>query len=107
MALKKPSVAARTDSSLNGGVCTFSSLHPSLSEWMTAEVWEDSSKRRLPSLTIFSEDGLVKICVNDKATERVAFVSGPSLREALQSIEDGLTRDSLEWRRSKPVGGRR
>lgn len=81
--------------------------HPVLTEWMTEEKWDDSSKRLLPSLTIFVEDGQTKICLNDKAVGRVSFVSGPSLVEALSRVEEGLVAEDLDWRKSKAPTGRR
>jgi len=107
VALKKPSSPGPTSVGSTGVPCVFSATHPSLSEWMTEEKWEDSSRRLLPSLTVFVEDGLTKLCLNDKAVGRVCFVSGPSLADALVRAEEGLLLETLDWRKSKALPGRK
>jgi len=101
MAMKKPTSTAPTRLGSSEDHCAFSSKHPMLWEWMTEEKWDDSSRRLLPSLTVFVEDGSLKVCLNDKALQRVCFVSVRSVDAIWMEIEEGLTLDSLDWRKSK------
>lgn len=73
--------------------------YPQITEFLTAEVWEDGSSRQTATLTVFWEDARWKLCLNDRAVGRTGWVSGRSLSEALVALEAGLLEDDLDWRR--------
>jgi hypothetical protein len=68
---------------------------------LTCDHWEDGSARETSSLTLFLQEGLLKGCLRDRGNDRVTFVSGDSLERVLQALEDGLSTDSLDWRRDR------
>jgi len=78
---------------------------PSLAEFLVATTWEDGSPRIPGTLTLFTDADVWKICLADKAQSLVAFVSGLSPLQAFQAAEDGLLRDTLDWRPSSPRRG--
>lgn len=80
---------------------------PVLWEFLTVEAWEDGEARRTGTVLIFIEEGSVKLCLNDRDQDQVAFVTGSSLEEAFEAADAGLDGDSLDWRQSRRAGGKR
>jgi hypothetical protein len=108
MAMKRPDAAARIAGSPSVTSDEESSLlFPSLWSYLTETVWEDGKARQVATLTVFCEDGLVKICLSDRALERSGWVSAGSLNEALSSLEAKLTSDCFEWRKAMRPAGKR
>ncbi|AXH79190.1 MAG: hypothetical protein [Circular genetic element sp.] len=75
---------------------------PALSEFLAATTWADGSSRMPGTLTLFTDDGLWKLCLSDKAQSLVAFCSGSSPLHAFQTAEQGLVAGTLDWRPSQP-----
>jgi len=50
------------------------------------------------SMSIFVEDGLVKVCLNDRVRERYVFTTSRELAEALRFADRGLGNGNLNWR---------
>jgi hypothetical protein len=50
---------------------------------------------------VFSEDGLIKLCLHDRATSKVAWVSGVSVTGAMASLDRSLQDGHVEWRRDR------
>lgn len=83
-------------------------LFPALVEFLTLSVWEDGTPRALGTLTLFVQDGLWKVCLNDKDASRIAFVSGKTPDDALGSAEANLASAALDWRAvGKPGVGKK
>jgi hypothetical protein len=80
---------------------------PALWSELTCTQWEDGTARDTSSLTIFLQDGWLKGCLRDKGNDRVAFVSGDSLEKVLEGLNEGLSDDTLDWRRDREKGPRR
>lgn len=81
-------------------------LYPTLTDYLTCEAWEDGTPRVPATVMLFAQDGRWKVCINDKAMSRVAFIAGLTPESALQAAEDGLASDDLDWR-TVDGGGRR
>ena len=82
-------------------------LMPALQEFLTLEAWEDGSVRLTGTAILFLDGRHVKCLLNDKENNRVAVVSGASAYSALENAEEGLTLETLDWRRSKEAAGGR
>lgn len=80
---------------------------PALWEFLTAVEWKKGDPRTTGTLTIFAEEGMIKVSVNDRDQGSVAFVSGKSLEEVLEGIEVGLVDDTLDWRASRGAPGKK
>jgi hypothetical protein len=80
-------------------VCELSCSFPALWEHLTETAWESGQVRITSTLLIFTEDGMVKLCLHDRASGRSAWVAKSSLTAALKAMEDALEGDSVEWRR--------
>jgi len=82
----------------------FVTTYPALWEFLSCDAWPDGQERTLGSLTVFVEEGLLKVCLSDRAQEMVAFRSGCDLADCLSSIDSGLQDGSLDWRQGKRGG---
>jgi len=78
------------------------SEYPTLHDYLACEVWEDGKHRKTSTLLLFVDEGSLKLCLNDRALLRQAFISARTLTEALSLLEDGLYSDSIIWRANKP-----
>lgn len=88
------------------GECYFARTFPCLHEWLTLEAWDDGAPRVTSSLTLFLDEGRVKACLSDRHQQRVAFVSGWTVSDALAALEEGLLGLSLDWRPGRKENGR-
>lgn len=79
----------------------------SVVEYITTDTWEDGSSRETSTVTAFSDDGVVKLCLNDRDRERTCWVSGRTLLEALIRLEEALRSGVVDWRRAGKPKGRR
>lgn len=75
--------------------------YPALWEYLNSTMYEDGKRRQTMRLTIFTEDGRVKACLNDPDSGSVAFVSGDTWEGLLRTIEEQLATGVMEWRRSR------
>jgi hypothetical protein len=74
---------------------------PTLVEYLTATTWDDGQERPTATLLLFTEDGVWKCCLNDRANSRSAWVSGDTPEGCITALEEGLSLGDLPWRRSK------
>lgn len=79
----------------------FEKDYPHLFAFLTADTWEDKTTRTTGTLLLFTQDGYLKACLNDRALDRSCFVSAPSLTLLFDLVEDGLEEDHLEWRKRR------
>lgn len=77
---------------------TFSSKCPALFEFLTVLPDDAPKSAKTASLTLFTEDGLFKICLSDRVTGLVCFVSGETYQETLMGLEAGLSNGTVDWR---------
>jgi hypothetical protein len=67
--------------------------------WLESRMETDAKTPRVTgTMSIFAQDGGVKVCVRDRAAGRVAFVWGKGAIEALLAAEEALTKGTLDWR---------
>lgn len=71
---------------------------PTLYEYLTSRNWADGSARLTTTLLIFVDNGVLRVCVNDRDNNRSAFVTATTLAAALASIETRLCGETMEWR---------
>ena len=72
--------------------------YPAITSFIRDEKYADGSLRRPGALSWFVMDGALKIAVNDKDRNVVAFVTAQSVTEILTLVEEGIANDSLEWK---------
>ena len=104
---KKPVTSAGSNRGVDLTDCLFASRYPALGEYLTLTTCDDGSVRQTSTVLLFQEDGLIKLCINDRDLSRSAFVSGHDLESAFQKLEEGLVTGDLDWRLKKGGAGRR
>jgi len=88
-----------------GGVVTdvaFTRQLPALFEYLTLRSYENGTPRQTACMTVFCEDGLFKVCLNDRDAQRSAWVASETFQGALVALEAGLVEDSHQWRQARP-----
>lgn len=104
--LKKPTQAAKPSAPVSvwkDG--DFEKQWPYLASWIAETSWDDGTARETGTLLIFVQDGMLKICMNDRALNRSCFLTQPTLMLLLDACEAGLELDNHDWRAKKPYKG--
>lgn len=78
--------------------------YPALHEFLTLAVWDDGSPRQTGTLLLCWGEGRWRAWLNDRDSQRSAWLSAAALADLLGAIEDGLVGSSLEWRRAVSAG---
>jgi len=76
----------------------FEQNYPSLYAFL-AEVRETSEFHHTGCVTLFWEDGVYKLVLNDRPLKRSCFLSNARLVELFHMADRGLRGDLLRWRR--------
>jgi len=71
-----------------------------LYDLLTDDLWDDGSERALATLLLFRDGPQWKVCLSDKATDRVAFQSGATPEEAICSLGVAIEEGRVDWRLS-------
>lgn len=77
---------------------SFARAYPTIADYLCSVRWEDGSPRVPSTLSVFVQDGSIKVSVNDKDQDRGLYVSAESLEEALALAERALQLDNPPWR---------
>lgn len=71
---------------------------PALCEFLAALTWPDGLPRVSGSLTVFAEDGRLKVWLSDRDQGLGGVVTVQSLESLLLDVEAALAKDSVQWR---------
>lgn len=101
--MKRPSAESVNQAkSVLPEVCALTRALPVLWEFLTAVAWDDGKPRRPGTLLLFSELGVFKGLLKDRACQRECWASGESLSGLLAVLNEGLDGDSLSWKPTRP-----
>lgn len=84
----------------------FAQQYPALSEWLTLDR-VDGVARQTATLLVFSESGMIKVCLSDREHDQVCFRAGLTFQAALESLEGVLASGEPEWRPRRDARSRR
>jgi len=76
----------------------FRKSFPSLHAFLFDTKWDDGTPRQVGSISIFTQLGVLKVCVNDKAMERVAFAEIHDWEELTATLDSIVCCDDTEWK---------
>lgn len=79
---------------------------PAIHEHLSLTEHDGGETRATSSLTLFCEDGRLKVCLSDKDNGRMAFASADTFQGLLDLLEAGLVTGSMDWRVSRTPSGR-
>lgn len=74
---------------------------PFLSAFLAQTQWDDGTIRETGTLLLFVQEGYLKCCLNDRAMDRSAFVTGASINCLFDLCEAGLEKGDLDWRKRR------
>lgn len=83
---------------------SFKSEYPNIHEYISCDKWDDGKFRKTSTLLFFVDEGCMKLCLNDRALEKQAFISARTFTEALTLLDEGLEQDNIVWRANRPNG---
>ena len=104
--LQRPDLGGSTSPQVVSDAKVLAESLPVLTAYLVDHEYADGSARQVATLLVFTEDGSWKVCLNDRSQGRSAWCSGPSVREALMSLERALTDGTASWRKSGTPAGR-
>lgn len=103
----RPAASAPQPLPQDAAASRFAQDYPALYEYLTVTAWADGSQRATASLTLFQDEGRLKVCLHDRDVGRVAFVAAWTVEDLLRALEEGLLADSIDWRPARGEGGKR
>lgn len=86
------------------GDMEFRTSYPALAEYLTCEQYPDGTPRQKATLSVFHEDGVFKMCINERDQGLVLFVAEERYSVLLEALELVLQEDRPPWRKSKGKG---
>jgi len=82
----------------NGVDCNVLSGLPTLLSYLTDDKYEDGSPRQRSTLTLFIEEGMVKLALNDRQEHASLYLAAEGLGTALEALESKLEAGTGDWR---------
>jgi len=76
----------------------FAASYPMLTEYMTCTKWEDDSPRTVSALSLFVEDNVLKLALNDKHNKRSLYVASDSVEGLFRLMEMLVQTSAPPWR---------
>lgn len=76
-------------------------LYPALLQYLTALRDGDDIPRQTATMVLFSEDGLFKLTLIDRATQMQLWASESTVAATLESLEANLHQPTPSWRKTR------
>lgn len=95
--MKRPEVVSASE---NGTFpdASFAKAHPTLSEYMSEDRWDDGKPRERSTVQLKLQDGAILATLQDHDLQRGLYVVGASVAEALKSLEKHAASPTADWR---------
>jgi len=85
---------------------SFRAAYPAMAEFMMGDEGTPPEDGKTATLLLFVEEGLFKVCLNDRAQDVSGWASGATFDQVLASLESALQDGTLAWR-SRPTRRKR
>jgi len=76
----------------------FAKDYPTLNEMLTATQYGDNQPRQTSTVLIFCENGVLRLCLNDRDNSRSAFFTAETISDVFHAVEDALAANRVDWR---------
>ena len=83
----------------------FSTNYPTIFEYLTLNSWGPGQPRSTSTIMLFVDNGVLKLCINDRDNQRSAFFTGTTLSAALVACENALSGETADWRSKSSRNG--
>jgi hypothetical protein len=83
----------------------FQVLYPVLWDYLTQTVWPDGSERKTSSLTLFADEGVMKVVLKDRDASQDLWASAPSMDGLFVVLEACLADPGAVWRTARERPG--
>ena len=77
----------------------FAAQYPTVTEYLSTVKYDDGSPRSPSALSLFLEDGMCKLALNDKDCKRSLYVASDTFVGALALMESALAAPNPPWRK--------
>lgn len=78
---------------------------PAVTEYLSSTSYPDGVARERAVMSVFLEDGRVKVCLNDRDTARTLWRSADGVEDALILLETAIVDGTADWRRAAAARG--
>lgn len=105
MSILRPTVNGESSVPGSGSLegCSISTQFPHVVEFLCPGSWGDGTTREPGSVTLFWQDGKLKVCLKTKTPAAVCFLSASSITSLFLALEQGLVGGTLDWRADRGV----
>lgn len=100
---KRDSVVQPAVAMAPGASSEFALRFPCIQEMLSVVHYPDGEARRTSTFTVFLEDGVAKVCLNDRDNGLTGWASGADALLAMDSLEAMLAADTVVWRAAGQV----
>jgi hypothetical protein len=76
----------------------FKQRYPTLAAYLVETAYEDRAPRTTSTLLIFCENGILRMCVNDRDNNRSVFFTSECVEGLLMAAENALCSQTADWR---------
>jgi len=76
----------------------FEKCYPNLTAHLRDARYEDRTSRVTSTILIFCENGVLRMCVNDRDNNRSVFFTAATVEEAFMKAEDAIATNTAEWK---------
>jgi len=76
----------------------FSRSYPTLAAYLTETKYQDGTPRVTATILIFCENGVLRLCVNDRDNNRSVFFTSETVEGGLLAAENAIATNTAEWR---------
>jgi hypothetical protein len=99
--MKRPDEKPKSDSELKPAKGDILLHCPLLWDMLTDTMWDDGKPRVPSTILLLCDGGSVKLWLNDRATDRTAWIAAECLERAFLALEEGLATCSVMWRQGE------
>ena len=78
--------------------------YPALSEYLSEHHFDDGSLRITSTALLFQEEGVWKVCLNDRQNDRSMWAAGSTVSAAFDALEVLVATGTGVWRKSGQSG---
>lgn len=76
----------------------FKARYPCLADHLTSSQYDDRSPRQTSTILVFCDNGVLRICVNDRDNNRSVFFTSETVEGAFLAAENAISTNTADWK---------